>query len=416
MRKRISLVLAAGLTLFVPVGIVACKSKDRDSGANAAEIPSATVVAVTRGNIAHTLNLAGQFQPYQVVDVHAKVSGYIKHIYVDIGDKVHAGQTLAILEVPELNAQLKGTVSEFGRSKDEITRAQHEVARAESEHSAVHADYLRLTQAATKQPGLIAQQELDNAQSKDLSTASQIDAAKAALAAARQGSDVADADRERVQDLNDYTHVTAPLSGIIVWRYADTGALIQAGTASDTQSLPVVKLSESSLLRLRIPVPEDAVAYIHEGAEVNVQVDAIHRTLVGRVVRFTRDISPATRTMETEIDVENNDLSLTPGMYANTTLELERENNVLVIPVQAVIRNGSQSSVLVIDSQNCVQTRNVALGLEGSMLVEVKEGLKEGERVITGGQSNYQVGESVKPRVEQLPTADVSQEQSGGAK
>ena len=150
MRKRISLVLAAGLTLFVPVGIVACKSKDRDSGANAAEIPSATVVLVTRGNIAHTLNLAGQFQPYQVIDVHAKVSGYIKHIYVDIGDKVHAGQTLAILEVPELNAQLKGTVSEFGRSKDEITRAQHEVARAESEHSAVHADYLRLTQAATK--------------------------------------------------------------------------------------------------------------------------------------------------------------------------------------------------------------------------------------------------------------------------
>ena len=416
MRKRISLVLAAGLTLFVPVGIVACKSKDRDSGANAAEIPSATVVAVTRGNIAHTLNLAGQFQPYQVVDVHAKVSGYIKHIYVDIGDKVHAGQTLAILEVPELNAQLKGTVSEFGRSKDEITRAQHEVARAESEHSAVHADYLRLTQAATKQPGLIAQQELDNAQSKDLSTASQIDAAKAALAAARQGSDVADADRERVQDLNDYTHVTAPLSGIIVWRYADTGALIQAGTASDTQSLPVVKLSESSLLRLRIPVPEDAVAYIHEGAEVNVQVDAIHRTLVGRVVRFTRDISPATRTMETEIDVENNDLSLTPGMYANTTLELERENNVLVIPVQAVIRNGNQSSVLVIDSQNRVQTRNVALGLQGSMLVEVKEGLKEGERVITGGQSNYQVGEAVKPRVEQLPAADVSQEQSGGTK
>jgi RND family efflux transporter MFP subunit len=416
MRKRISLVLAAGLTLVVPAGIVACKSKDRDSGANAAEIPSATVVAVTRGNIAHTLNLAGQFQPYQVVDVHAKVSGYIKHIYVDIGDKVHAGQTLAILEVPELNAQLKGTVSEFGRSKDEITRAQHEVARAESEHSAVHADYLRLTQAATKQPGLIAQQELDNAQSKDLSTASQIDAAKAALAAARQGSDVADADRERVQDLNDYTHVTAPLSGIIVWRYADTGALIQAGTASDTQSLPVVKLSESSLLRLRIPVPEDAVAYIHEGAEVNVQVDAIHRTLVGRVVRFTRDISPATRTMETEIDVENNDLSLTPGMYANTTLELERENNVLVIPVQAVIRNGNQSSVLVIDSQNRVQTRNVALGLQGSMLVEVKEGLKKGERVITGGQSNYQEGEAVKPRLENLPTADVSQEQSGGTK
>jgi RND family efflux transporter MFP subunit len=219
-----------------------------------------------------------------------------------------------------------------------------------------------------------------------------------------------------VQDLNDYTHVTAPLSGIIVWRYADTGALIQAGTASDTQSLPLVKLSQSSLLRLRLPVPEDAVSYIHEGAEVNVTVDAIHRTLVGKVVRFTRDVSLATGTMETEVDVENSDLSLTPGMYANTTLELERRNKVLLIPVQAVIRNGNQASVLMVDSGGRVQARNVALGMQGTMLVEVKSGLNEGDKVITGGQSNYQPGEVVTPKLEDLPTADVSQEQSGGDK
>jgi RND family efflux transporter MFP subunit len=416
MRKRTSLIVAAGIALPVLAGIIAYSFKDRHSATNAAEIPSATVVAVTRGAIAHTLKLAGQFQPYQVVDVHAKVSGYIKHIYVDIGDRVQAGQTLAILEVPELNAQLKGTVSQFGRSKDEITRAQHEVARAESEHSAVHADYLRLLQASSAQPGLIAQQELDNAQSKDLSTAAQIDAAKASLSGARQGADVADAERERVQDLNDYTHVTAPLSGIIVWRYADTGALIQAGTASETQSLPLVKLSQSSLLRLRLPVPEDAVSYIHEGAEVNVTVDAVHRTLVGKVVRFTRDVSLATGTMETEIDVENNDLSLTPGMYANTTLELERKSDVLLIPVQAVIRNGNQASVLMIDSGGRVQARNVDLGMQGTTLVEVKSGLSEGDKVITGGQSNYQPGEVVRAKLENLPTADVSQEQSGGDK
>src|SRR6202021_2405730 len=168
MRKRTSFILAAGLALPGLTGLVACNSRPKGSETSAAEIPAAAVVAVSRGNIAHVLNLAGQFQPYQVVDVHAKVSGYIKNIYVDIGDKVHEGETLAILEVPELDAQLKGTQSEFARSKDEITRAQHEVTRAESEHSAVHADYLRLVQAAAAQPGLIAQQELDNAQSKDL--------------------------------------------------------------------------------------------------------------------------------------------------------------------------------------------------------------------------------------------------------
>jgi multidrug efflux pump subunit AcrA (membrane-fusion protein) len=118
--------------------------------------------------------------------------------------------------------------------------------------------------------------------------------------------------------------------------------------------------------------------------------------------------------METEVDVENKDLSLIPGMYANTTLELERRNNVLTIPVQAVIRSGHQSSVLVVDGDNHVQTRNVMLGLQGSALVEVKRGLVEGDLVITGGQSNYQVGEVVRSKLEQLPNADASEERSGG--
>jgi RND family efflux transporter MFP subunit len=411
MRKRISLILAVGLALPVLASVIACNSR---ANTIAAEIPSATVAAVKQGSIVHTLNLAGQFQSYQVIDVHAKVSGYIRHIYVDIGDKVRQGQVLAVLEVPELRAQLKGTVAEVASRKDEIAREHQEVLRAESEHSALHADYTRLKQAAATQPGLIAEQELDNAQSKDLASEAQVDAAKSALSAAGQNLDVAGADNERVSALADYTRVIAPIDGVIIWRYADTGALIQAGTASDIQSLPVVKLSQSSLLRLRIPVPEDAVEFIHVGAQVNVQVDAVHRTLVGKVVRFTRDISLATRTMQTEIDVENKDLSLTPGMYANTTIELERRDHVLTIPVQAVLTNGNQSSALIVDSQNHVQTRNLTLGLQGSNLVEVKNGLAEGDRVITGGQSNYQVGETVKPRIEQLPAFDVNEEKSGG--
>jgi RND family efflux transporter MFP subunit len=413
MRKRIALILAVGLALPVLASVIACNARGRNSQAAAEEIPSANVAAVKRGSIVHTLNLAGQFQPFQVIDVHAKISGYIRHIYVDIGDKVHQGQILAVLEVPELSAQLKGTVAEVASRKDEIGRAQQEVLRAQSEHGSLHANYTRLKQAAATQPGLIAQQELDDAQSKDLASEAQIDAAKSALSAARQNFDVAGADNERVGALEDYTRVVAPIDGVIIWRYADTGALIQAGTASDVQSLPVVKLSESSLLRLRIPVPEDAVEFIHVGAQVNVQVDAVHRTLVGKVVRFTRDISLATRTMQTEIDVENKDLSLTPGMYANTTIELERRDHVLTIPVQAVINNGNQSSALIVDGQNHVQTRNLTLGLRGSYLVEVKNGLAEGDRVITGGQSNYQAGETVKPRLEQLPAFDVNEEKSG---
>ncbi|HEY1732372.1 MAG TPA: efflux RND transporter periplasmic adaptor subunit, partial [Terriglobales bacterium] len=412
--KRVFSILVAGLSLPILLAVAGCSNASEKSGADAAEIPSATVAKVTRGTISHTLNLAGQFQPYQVIDVHAKVSGYIRHIYVDIGDRVHQGQVLAVLEVPELSAQLKGTVSEVARSKDEITRAEHEVKRAQSQHSALHADYQRLKQASAAQPGLVAEQELDDAQSKDMAAEAQVDAAKSALAAAQQQSAVDSADNERVGAMENYTRVTAPIDGVIIWRYADTGALIQAGTSSDTQSMPVVKLSQSSLLRLRLPVPEDAVAYIHDGAEVEVHVDALHRSFMGKVVRFTRDVSLATRTMETEVDVENKDLSIVPGMYANTTLQLERKDNVLTIPIQAVVLNGGQPTVLVVDGSNHVKARNVTLGLQGSTLAEVTSGLSDGEYVITGGQSKYQVGEAVTPKLEHPPAADVNAEQGGG--
>src|SRR5215469_5888305 len=186
MRKISCFSLPIWLVLACVLPFAGCRSGGRGADAHAAETPAATVEAVTRGSIVHRLNLAGQFQPFQVVDVHAKVSGYIRHIYVDIGDKVHQGQVLAVLEVPELDAQLRGTVAELARSKDEITRAQHEVSRAKSEHTAIHNDYKRLKQASAAQPGLIAEQELDDAQSKDMASEARVDSAKAALAAAMQ--------------------------------------------------------------------------------------------------------------------------------------------------------------------------------------------------------------------------------------
>jgi multidrug efflux pump subunit AcrA (membrane-fusion protein) len=145
-------------------------------------------------------------------------------------------------------------------------------------------------------------------------------------------------------------------------------------------------------------------------------VDAVHRSFEGKVVRFTRNLNLATRTMETEIDVANKDLSLTPGEYANTTVELERHDNVLTIPVQAVIRNGGQASTLVVDASHRVQARNITTGLQGSNLIEVKSGLAEGDLVITGNQSSYQAGETVVTNLQPSTALDISEEQSGGTK
>ena len=156
MRKQSLLLVILGMTLPVPLFVVACHSDGGSTKAKAEEIPSAQVATAQRGNLAHTLSLAGQFQPYQVVDVHPKVTGFMAKINVDIGDRVHKGQTLAVLEVPELNAQLRGTGFEMQQAKDELLRTQHEIKRAEATHSALHADYQRLLEASKAQPGLVA--------------------------------------------------------------------------------------------------------------------------------------------------------------------------------------------------------------------------------------------------------------------
>jgi RND family efflux transporter MFP subunit len=415
MPKRYVLTLVGMVALAALIAAIEYRVRDRDADPKAAEIPTATVVLATRGVLSNVLTLAGQFQPYQEIDVHAKVSGYVQHIYVDIGDRVRAGQTLAVLEIPELDAQFKGTQAELLHSKDEVVRAENEVIRAESDHAALHAAYNRLQQASTARPGLIAEQELDDSRSKDLAAEAQIDAAKAALAAAKQQTAVSDADRMRVGALAAYATVTAPLSGVITWRYADTGALIQAGTSSNTQSMPLVKLAQSDVLRLRLPVPESAVPSIHAGSTVQVQVKAIARTFSGKIVRFTRSVSLDTRTMETEVDVENADLSLTPGMYADTTLELDRKENALSVPVQAVVQGGNEHYVLVVDGQGRVQKRTVELGEQTSNRSEILRGVAEKEQVIVGGQSNYQIGEVVKPIPEREP-ASASEDQTGEQK
>ncbi len=411
MPKRILLLMAAA---SAAASISSCHSGGAGPEASAATIPSARVAVAQRGDISHMLTLAGQFQPYQVVDVHPKVSGYMKRINVDIGDIVHEGETLAVLDVPELKAQLEETSFDLKQSQEEITRTQHELKSTEAMYSAVHAQFVRLGQAAATRPGLIAQQELDDAQAKDLSSQAQVDAAKSAMAAAQQHAEAARSDNQRVQALEDYTTVTAPIAGVVVWRYADTGALIQGGTGSNDQALPIVRLSQSSLLRLRIPVPEDDVKYVHEGDALEVRVDAINRSFTGKIVRFTRDVSFETRTMETEVDVDNKDLSIAPGMYANTALELASVTNAVTIPVEALVLNAQQQEIVfVLGANNHIHIREVQVGLQGTKLAEVRSGLEPGDRVVIGGQEKYHDDEEVNPILASTAASETVHESGG---
>jgi RND family efflux transporter MFP subunit len=375
-------------------------------GKASAEQPrAAAVVAVTRGNLASSLSVAGQFQPYQQVDLHAKVSGYIRWIKVDIGDRVRLGEVLALLEVPELQDQVEGAQAEVRHSQSDITRAQSEVVSTESTYSALHAEYTRLEEASKERPGLIAEQELDDARAKDQQAAAQVGVAKASLNAMQEQLGVSRASRSRLETMSRYEQIIAPFTGVVTKRFADTGTLIQAGQDNNTATLPVVQVAQSDLLRLRMPVPESDVPYIQVGGDVQVKVNATGHTFTGKIIRFSRALDTNTRTMLTEVDVPNRDLSLSPGMYAETTIQLLQKNDALILPAQAVVQSGDQSYVLVVDATNHVEKRAVTLGIQTSNRVEITSGLQAGDNVIAAGQTGYQPGEAVLPHAAFIPTA-----------
>jgi RND family efflux transporter MFP subunit len=371
---------------------VEAMSKQGDDGT-----PFAAVASVKRTAIANSFSIAGQFLPYQNVELHAKVAGYIKHIYVDIGDRVHTGQVLAVLEVPELVAQVDEAKASVHHAEEEIARANSDVARAEADHVALHANADRLVNTDKARPGLIAQQELDDANAKDRASEAQVDAAKSALAAARQEMEVAKANQQHYSALSDYTRIVAPYDGVVTWRYADTGSLVQAGTSS-ANGAPVVTVAQVNLLRLRIPVPESIAARVRTGDTADVRVQATGENFTGKVARFTDALDTSTRTMQVEIDVSNPTYRLQPGMYADVVMASDSKKDALTVPVNAIQRDQNKIRVLVVDSQNRVESREVQLGVQSSNNVEIVAGLSPGERVIVGNLGSYQPGEFVRPK------------------
>ena len=292
---------------------------------------------------------------------------------------VKAGQVLATLEIPELQDQLHEDEAEITSSSDQIARSQHELKRYQAEYNALHLQYTRLDSVFKTQPGIVAQQEVDDAQVRDSGrfVASGFRYQQSALQVAESNLAVAKAKlAPRPDSLYDYSKITAlPFSGVITERYANLGALVQAGTASSTQAMPIVKLSEDELFRLVIPVPESYVRYIRVGDPVSVHVPSLNKTLPGKVARFSVDVKEDTRTMHTEVDVPNPQRVLVPGIYAEANLTLEQRENVPTVPLQAINHEGDRTTVFLVDHQGRLEDRPVTLGLQTAGDAEVISGV-----------------------------------------
>lgn len=396
--------LLSGLLGVSALGSAACSFSG--AAVSDAAAPSKPVVvaaaSLERQTLSNDLTVNAEFRPYQEVDVYAKVAGYVKRISVDVGDRVAAGQVVAVLEVPELLEEFSHAEATEQKSQIDVGRARSEVARAETEWKYRELEYSRIAEVARRKPDLVAVQEVDSLKGRAEQAKAQLEAMRAALSSAKQQVHISAASKARIGMLVDYLKIIAPFAGVVTRRYADTGAMVQTGTASQSQSKAIIRVAEDRVLRLVLPVPESAVATIRVGSPVEIRVDALKRIVQGKVARFTGQVDPATRTMETEVDVPNPDAHLKPGMFAHATIPVERRVNVIAIPIQAIKHNDGNPSALVVRS-NRVEVRRLKTGLETPEYAEVLEGAAAGELVVLGSRVTLRPGQPVET---QIMTAD----------
>src|SRR3984885_11362442 len=372
---------------------------------------SVGVVKVIRKNVGRTLTLSSELVPFQEIDVFAKESGFVKELNVDYGSRVQKDQVMATLEIPELELQLKEDDADIQNAAAQIPHAQEELNRVVAQQKVLQLQYDRLNGVAQSKPGLVAQQEVDDSQGRALASAAQVEAAKSNLQSAQSVLAAAEAKREHDQALFDYSKITAPFAGVVTQRFANLGTLMQAGTNSSTQAQPLVRLSQDDKYRLVIPVPESYVKFIHLGDTVSVNVPSLSRTFPGKVARFSVDVREDTRTMHTEVDVLNPNRVLLPGLYAEATVTLEKKDDAIAVPLQAVDQDNNKTNVDVVDSSGKLERRQIVLGIQTATDAEVLSGLQAGELVVVSDRSGLKAGQTVQTKMINLMQYQSSEEQ-----
>lgn len=386
MRACFTKACAAMLCVLI-AGTISCAKQEQIAGKTSEAPAAAQIVSVSqaaRADLANQLTLTAEFEPYQQVDLMAKVAGYVRAIGVDIGDRVREGQVLATLEIPEMEDELSKSSAGIDQADSEIVTASDELQRAEAAHDLAHLSFTRISDVLKREPGLVPQQEVDEAHSRDLIAEAQVSASKSGLKTAQQRARVARAEQSRLQTLHKYMTIFAPFDGVVTKRYANAGSMIQAGTASQSQAMPIIQLSQNNLLRLILPVPESAVSRVRVGETVEVRVSSMGRTFPGHVERFAGKIQEATRTMDTEVDVPNPGLTLIPGMYAEVNLRVDERRDALSVPLDAVDRSGTATRVFTVTRAGAIHIAPVTLGIENGQRVEVTSGLIDGDTVVVG--------------------------------
>ena len=343
------------LTLAGQGMISGCKPSSAEPTKQTAPPVAVQVIQPRRGPITRNVTLPGEIKPYQQATLYAKVAGYLKTMTVDKGDRVKEGDLIADIEVPEMLADL---------------------ARYKAEVEVAELDYQRLSESQKKAPDLVVPQTVDNAKGK---------------------LDIARANLDRTQTLLSFAKIVAPFSGIVTKRMVDPGAFIPAATSgSAAQNAAIVALADFNRVRVQVAVPELETPLIATGQPVGLTVDGLPgRGFDGKITRFSYALDEATKTMLAEIELPNPKLELRPGMYATVKIGIERKEDVLLVPVEALVVERAGAFVFTIVDNKAGKTP-VKTGFNDGVNVEIVSGVRPDQPVILVGKRSLSDGQPVK--------------------
>jgi RND family efflux transporter MFP subunit len=324
--------------------------------------PPVDVVTAKPSPLAKRLVLPGETAAWHDSKIYARVNGYVKKWLVDIGDRVSDGQVLALIETPELDAQLQA-------ARAKLSAADAEVNVKQAKDDFAKSTYERWRGSPE---GVVSEQERESKKAAAIAAESELIAAKAQVTLDK-------ADVDRLTSLTEFKQVKAPFGGTIVERDIDIGDLVTAGSGSGMSAL--FRVAQNRPMRVFVNVPQSAADdLLTDAPEADIAIGGdAGPHYEGKVSRTSRAINPRSRTLRVEVDIPNADSRLVPGMYVEARFSLKNAIGVQIPAAALSFRPSPQ--VAIVDNGNVVEFRDVKIGVDDGNVVQIESGLKEGDRV-----------------------------------
>ena len=407
----ILILVVAALGALLVVGYLPRRDRERALVRAAAEagtsLPQVTVERVRRSQASSDLVLPGNVTPITEALINARASGYVKRRLVDIGDRVPQGQVLAEIEAPELDQQVGQAQASVAQAKSVLSEAQHNLNQAVSKLKLAQVTAERWRVLVAK--GVVSRHESDQKDADYEAQKASVESAQAAIRAAADNVQASEANLRRLVEMQAFEKVTAPFAGIVTARNVDVGALISA-----TGGQPMFRMAQIDVLRIMVEVPQTHAPYIRVGQAAVVTLQELPgRMFPGRVSRTANTLDLSTRTLPTEVQVQNPGSVLLPNMFARVRLIEVAAAPSVIIPGDALIVRSDGTQVAVVDEGNRIHFRKVEVGRDFGDATEVRAGLTGDEFVVVNPTDDVREGAEVKPVKADRPAAAESQGRPG---